>query len=325
MPIFGLSNSVGKTSGLPSGGAAFAVDSYFIAGEFDNTIVKVTADGTGSEFHDYGSLQPRGVAWDWDNDTLFGLIGDTGGRSADKFTDLDESTSIIGVADTLADPTGDWMGVAFYWNNDIYWFSQSTAGMMKIDAALTTGSVLFTSQPLLFGTYWSPDDEVYAIETSGTYELWTGELDGTSFADSGGNFTGFLHSIIGVPATKTGGNKYLFVANRQTGSIDRYDRPTGLNRLVWLDMTVASSIKLFPTSVQYDFANDRIVFLGHPNGGTGVMGLYSIPMQEGAQAEGNITLICDLSTLLSGLSGPTTGQDLTIRFTGDPTSYMVDA
>lgn len=322
---YGLGLEVPKAAA--SGGGGFAVTATFFCMAFDKKVWKVTPAGVATVFKDYAaaSREPYGVAVDSVNGRLFVMCGDTAGQyQIDRFDDLSVDTGATAAASVTAHT--QWGGKAFYYSvEDKVYFSTvngSPSGFHSVTGDLATVANLYGTNGLEDSMYWPPDDEVYGLETASTDELYTGELDGTGWADSLSNFSGTVNSICIPPAHLTGASKYMFVTERLSGRIDRYDRPSGSNRLTWLDLTAASStLKLFPTAIRVDFANNRLVFAAHANGGTGVDGIYTVPIQEGAQSEGNVTLLAELT--LTG--NQTSGQGIGVHYGANPETYWVDA
>ena len=329
-----MGNLVGSNLWSPAvhqgaGGAIpFEVIAYFYASERDKKVYKIKPDGTITIFKSYATLEPNGCAVDSANGRLFVMMGDTAEQfQVDRFDDLSIDTGATAAASISSHTAHGGAGRYVYHSDELIWGSElgTPDGIHKVNGALTTFTTIDTAD----GTdceYWPPDDEVYSHDGVAN-RFRSGNLDATSWAIRGGATSGFESSMVVPPAYLMGGNKYLMIGEATSGRIDRYTSRTAPgSRLTWLDTTAAgTAIKLFIRCLRFDYANNRLTFVGHDNGGTGVFGLYSIPLQEGAQSEGNLTLIADI-----GAAGSTArnliddNQGLGIHYNSDPSGLMVD-
>ncbi len=326
---FGLGLDVGKAA-ASDGGGGFAVSAYFYASERDKKVYKIKPDGTITIFKSYATLEPNGCAVDSANGRLFVMCGDASPatRQIDRFDDLSLDTGATAAVSVSSHTAYGGAGRYVYHSDELIWGSElgTPDGIHKVNGALTTFTTIDTAD----GTdceYWPPDDEVYSHDGVAN-RFRSGNLDASSWANRGGVTSGFESSLVVPPAYLMGGNQYLMIGEASGGRIDRYTSRTAPgSRLSWLDVTAASStIKLQVRCLRFDYANNRLIFVGHDNGGTGVFGLYSIPIQEGAQAEGNLTLIADI-----GAAGSTArhliddDQGLAIAYTSSPEALFIDS
>ncbi len=291
-------------------------------------VYKITAAGVITTFKDYSGVprEPYGCAVDSDNGRLFVMMGDTAGQyQVDRFDDLSLDSGATAAATISSHTAHGGEGRYVYSTDELIWgtINGTPDGFHKYDGSLTTYLTLDT----LDGNdceYWPPDTEVYGVDQIAS-RFRSGELDGTSWAIIGGVTSGNETSMLVPPAYLMGATEYLMIGESLSGRIDRYTSRTAPgSRLSWLDTTAAASdIQLQIRCIRFDYANNKIIFIGHDNAGTGVFGLYSIPIQEGAQTEGNIVLLADFGA--AGIGGtPLTGQGLGIHYNSDPSGLMVD-
>ncbi len=325
---FGLGLDVAKV--VASGGGALGVNAYFVCSKSDNEVYKILPDGTTTVFHDYageGTDEPYGVAVDSKNGRLFVILGDTTNEyEVHRYDDL--------TIDTGATATKKLSGYGTFWGgpsnyvdvtDEVLWTSKGTGtkGVLKVDGDLTTVAGVYTNWNFSGVDYWAPDGVAYGSEISSGDSVWKGNLDGTGWTQIAG-IGGGLNGMCIPPAHQMGSTEYLLMSDNITDSIRRITR-AGAGTIDWLVMSSGgSTIKIEPTAVQYDYSNNEVVFLGFEAGGTGVDGLYKIPIQEAAQSEGNIVLIKDLTSLFVFGNSPTAGHDVSIWYNQDPEPSRID-
>ena len=323
-----LNAGAGMLGPIGDAGNPLSVRAYFIASAPDKQILKINVDGTTSIFYDYtaGGELPQGLMVDSKNQRMFVIHGDFAGtKRIDRFDRLSGVTGTISASTTGYGGGAIQAGEGFYeYGSDfIFWAPNSgTTGIHRMKGDFSAYSTSYNNIACIDVDYWPPSGKMYATEQTSTDQLYSSGLHENLTAK--GNLTGFTRGIVAVPAFMMGGTTYVLYCERQTGRIRRIPRSTTAGDTAWLQLEVAAaSLGLLPNFMEVDLANHRLLFWGQANGGTGVDGLYSVPLRKNPQVEANVTLLEETTTLLPNMSSAGRGG-LGILYDRDPSSHMVD-
>lgn len=260
-------------AGSGPGGPATAVTAYFVISEPEGKILKIMPDGTVHTWHTYAAaLEPEGCIVDSKNQRLFVIIGNAGTRQIDRFDDLTGDDSGGSPTTTLASTEYGGNGTYVYSTNEVYWAQTAGAviGIFKADAALTTITQVLVAKFFRDFMYWPPDDEAWCANLSPA-SIWSGELDGSGWAQVTTRLPVTDRGLCIPPAHAMGATKYLFICQNQ--NFYRYERLSTGN-IVWLNLT--SGLDITPRQPRIDYVNDKAAFIGVDSGGTGTDGVYTV-------------------------------------------------
>lgn len=314
--------------GGAGGGGPVETLAYFYASAAANKVYKVTPAGVITIFKDYSGVprEPYGVAVDSANGRLFVMMGDTAAQfQVDRFDDLGLDSGATAAATISSHAWWGGEGRYVYSTDEVYWGPVGgigNTGIRKVNGAVTAVTSVVALSDMYDAEYWPPDDKVYTFESKTSDLLYSGNLAGTTWALVGVVVSDGARSLATIPAGLMGGTNYFLYSDTGNRFVGRVKRDA-TGEMMWLDTTGASVIKIIPRCIRMNYETNHVVFVGHFNGGTGVFGLYSILIQEAAQAEGNLVLIADFNA--AGIPGShLTGQGLAIHYNSDPSGGFID-